>query len=88
MDWNFSDILHMPFMNNSTVNDTPTVKLSGDKVQKLKELVLCNLKEAYVNSKKKKFLTTKRNLQNDSILQLQYQKVQYQKLELIIISSH
>jgi hypothetical protein len=41
----------MLYINNNTVidiTDTLSVKLSGNKVQKQKQLVLCNLKEAYV----------------------------------------
>jgi hypothetical protein len=44
MDCNFPDILYTPFINNNTVTDMPSVKLNGEKVQKQKQLVLCNLK--------------------------------------------
>jgi hypothetical protein len=36
MDWNFSDILHMPQINNNTVTDMLSVNKSGDRVQKQK----------------------------------------------------
>jgi hypothetical protein len=49
MVWNYSDILCMPWINNNTLIDI--LKLSGDKVQKQKYLVLCNIKEAYIKFK-------------------------------------
>jgi hypothetical protein len=51
MDRNFSDILYMPQINNNKLIGMLSMKLSGDKVQKEKQLVLCNLKEAYINLK-------------------------------------
>jgi hypothetical protein len=41
----------MPQINNNTVNDTLFVKLSGDRVQKQKQLVLCKLKDVYTKFK-------------------------------------
>jgi hypothetical protein len=41
----------MPWLNNVIAIDALSVKLNGDKVQKQKQLVLCNLKEAYIKFK-------------------------------------
>jgi hypothetical protein len=46
-----SDILYKPQINNNTVTDTLSVKLSGEKVQKQKQLVLCNLEEVHIKLK-------------------------------------
>jgi hypothetical protein len=47
MDWNFSDILYIPQINN-TSTDTQSAKLSGDKGQKQEHLMLCSFKEAFI----------------------------------------